>query len=395
MRRPLCVGRATSTIPTLFLCLWKLWTKNYIYFTKGIGKALLLIMNGNPLLRIFTLLAFCAFAAVSCWATAESLHLLLPSFPTFMCWVVSIGFFFIASYGTKMIVDSLNQKIYLENRGIRLIGGVIILLVFWLACSMPTNTHTFFFRSLINDKVSKDISTTEGYLVQIRDNVTTQSLIQQKQSQLENDVNVKLGELKAEIMNDANPGFGSNAKRILKEFADIFGVAKIDPLSYRGTTKQDRERLCDEYRQKMYILMETKKDNIKNQLTPSNNNHQIQADKDYKNLELVKKYVEEGTLSLTDANDINTICGKLDDGYATIRTYNQFVQFKNDAEKVSYTASNSVTKVKQLISVFDVWREYIKGEYAGHGFFFWVIISILVDVAAFIFFDIAFKKRED
>lgn len=246
-------------------------------------------MNGNPLLRIFTLLAFCAFAAVSCWATAESLHLLLPSFPTFMCWVVSIGFFFIASYGTKMIVDSLNQKIYLENRGIRLIGGVIILLVFWLACSMPTNTHTFFFRSLINDKVSKDISTTEGYLVQIRDNVTTQSLIQQKQSQLENDVNVKLGELKAEIMNDANPGFGSNAKRILKEFADIFGVAKIDPLSYRGTTKQDRERLCDEYRQKMYILMETKKDNIKNQLTPSNNNHQIQADKDYKNLELVKK----------------------------------------------------------------------------------------------------------
>lgn len=100
-------------------------------------------MNENKFLKVFCLLAFLAFAAVSCWATAESLHLLLPSWPLAMCWVVTIGFFFIASWGTKMIVDSLNQKIYLEKRGLRLLGGIFILLVFWLACSMPTNTHTF------------------------------------------------------------------------------------------------------------------------------------------------------------------------------------------------------------------------------------------------------------
>lgn len=239
-------------------------------------------MNENKFLKVFCLLAFLAFAAVSCWATAESLHLLLPSWPLAMCWVVTIGFFFIASWGTKMIVDSLNQKIYLEKRGLRLLGGIFILLVFWLACSMPTNTHTFFYRSVINDKVTNDIATTEGYLMQIRDNATTEARIKIRLAELEKKVDLKLGELKAEIENDANPGFGPKAKNILRDFAEIFGVAKIEPLTFKGTSIQDRQKLYDAYRKKMYISMDAKKLNIIKEMTPANNNHQKQADKTIK-----------------------------------------------------------------------------------------------------------------
>lgn len=352
-------------------------------------------MNENKFLKVFCLLAFLSFAAVSCWATAESLHLLLSSWPLAMCWIVTIGFFFIASWGTKMIVDSLNQKIYLEKRGLRLLGGIIILLIFWLACSMPTNTHTFFYRSVIHDKVTNDIATTEGYLIQIRDNVTTETKIKIRLAELEKKVDVKLGELKAEIENDANPGFGPKAKSILRDFAEILGVAKIEPLTFKGTSIQDRQKLYDAYRQKMYILMETRKLSIIKEMTPANNNHQKQADKDYKNLELVKKYIENGTLDLNNADDIKSICDRLNESYATIRTYKQFVDFKDETDQIAYTAPNAVTKVKRMISVFSVWEDFLAGKYEGHGFFFWVLISILVDVAAFIFFDIAFKKRED
>lgn len=352
-------------------------------------------MNENKFLKVFCLLAFLAFAAVSCWATAESLHLLLPSWPLAMCWVITVGFFFIASWGTKMIVDSLNQKIYLEKRGLRLLGGIFILLIFWLACSMPTNTHTFFYRSAINDKVTNDITTTEGYLVQIRDNVTTEARIKIRLAELEKKVDLKLGELKAEIENDANPGFGPKAKNILRDFAEIFGVAKIEPLTFKGTSIQDRQKLYDAYRKKMYISMDAKKLNIIKEMTPANNNHQKQADKNYKNLELVKKYIEDGTLDLNDAEDIKSVCDKLNEGYATIRTYKQFVDFKDETDQAAYTAPNAVTKVKRMLSVFNVWEDFLTGKYEGHGFFFWVLISILVDVAAFIFFDIAFKKRED
>lgn len=355
----------------------------------------MIIMNENKFLKVFCLLAFLAFAAVSCWATAESLHLLLPSWPLAMCWVITVGFFFIASWGTKMIVDSLNQKIYLEKRGLRLLGGIFILLIFWLACSMPTNTHTFFYRSAINDKVTNDITTTEGYLVQIRDNATTEARIKIRLAELEKKVDLKLGELKAEIENDANPGFGPKAKNILRDFAEIFGVAKIEPLTFKGTSIQDRQKLYDAYRKKMYISMDAKKLNIIKEMTPANNNHQKQADKNYKNLELVKKYIEDGTLDLNDAEDIKSVCDKLNEGYATIRTYKQFVDFKDETDQAAYTAPNAVTKVKRMLSVFNVWEDFLTGKYEGHGFFFWVLISILVDVAAFIFFDIAFKKRED
>lgn len=351
-------------------------------------------MNENKFLKVFCVIAFLAFAAVSCWATAESLHLLLPSWPLAMCWIVTIGFFFIASWGTKLIVDSLNQKIYLEKRGLRLLGGLLILLVFWIICSLPTNTHTFFYRSVINDKVTSDIATTEGYLAQIRDNATTETRIKIRLAELEKKIDVKLGELKAEIENDANPGFGPKAKAILRDFAEILGVAKIEPLTFKGTSIQDRQKLYDAYRQKMYILMDARKLNIVKEMTPANNNHQKQADKDFKNLELVKKYIEDGTLDLNNAEDIKSICDKLNEGYATIRNYKQFVDFKDETDQLTYTSPNAVTKVKRMVSVFDVWKDFFAGQYAGHGFLFWVLISVLVDVAAFIFFDIAFKKRE-
>lgn len=141
--------------------------------------------------------------------------------------------------------------------------------------------------------------------------------------------------------------------------------------------------------------METRKLSIIKEMTPANNNHQKQADKDYKNLELVKKYIENGTLDLNNADDIKSICDRLNESYATIRTYKQFVDFKDETDQIAYTAPNAVTKVKRMISVFSVWEDFLAGKYEGHGFFFWVLISILVDVAAFIFFDIAFKKRED
>ena len=186
------------------------------------------------------MLAFVAFATVSCWATAESLHLLLSTWPPAMCWIVTIGFFIIASLGTKMIVDSLNQNIYLENRGMRLTGGIIIILIFWLICSMPTNTHTFFYRTVINDKVTTDISTTRGYLGQIKNNTNNKTQATIKVNELKNSVDVLLGELEAEIKNEANPGFGPKSKEILRKLAAQLGVDKIEPLTFKGTSKQDR-----------------------------------------------------------------------------------------------------------------------------------------------------------
>lgn len=352
-------------------------------------------MGKNNYLKIFTLLAFIAFGLVSCWATAESLHLLLPSWPLAFCWIVTIGFFFIASYGTKMIVDSFNQNIYIEKRGLRLIGGIVITICFWLICIMPTNTHTFFFRNVINDKVNSDITTTLNYLSEISSDKVPKTKIKQQQNNLQNLVNSKLTELDLEIQNEANPGYGPKAKNIFNDFAKLFNIANIQPLTFKGVypSKQEREILSKLYRNKIYALMQNRFIEIKNLLEPTNSNHKKLANTASANINLVKKYINNGQINLNDAKDIQTVCNQLNNGYSVIKAYPQFVNFISIEDKVLYTSNNPVSKVKRLTSVFDVWEDFLGGFYAGHGFTFWVIISILVDIAAFIFFDITFKNE--
>jgi len=259
---------------------------------------------------------------------------------------------------------------------------------------MPTNTHTFFYRNLIDEKVTNDIAATQGYLSQIKDNTVTDAKIQAKCAEIENQINSKLQSLEAEIKNPLNPGNGPETERVLGEIAQILGVAKINKLSGTGNSVDERKKLYDAYRQSILMQLDNKKMNIIKAMTPSNDNYRKTATKDWKNLELTKKYIDAGQLSLTDADDIKTVCNNLNQGYSTIKTYQQFVDFKNDGDKEAYTCTNPQTRVSRLLSVYDVWVDFIQGKQGGLAFFFWILISILVDVAAFIFFDIAFKKRD-
>lgn len=139
--------------------------------------------------------------------------------------------------------------------------------------------------------------------------------------------------------------------------------------------------------------MEAKKENIKLSLMPGNNEYRKVAENDYKNLNLVRKYIQDETLDVNEPKDIKTICDKLNKGYNTINTYKQYVIFQNKEEEYRYTADNPETRVRRLLNVFDVWNDFLHGEYPG-SFIFWIIVSILVDIAAFIFFDLAFKKTD-
>lgn len=352
-------------------------------------------MNQNNYWKLVWAAAFLFFAGFSCYATAESLNLLLSSWPSVLCWGVTIGFFIIASLGTKMIVDSLNQNIYLEKRGLRLVGGIAIVLVFWLLCSMPTNTHTFFYWTVINDKVNTDIATTRGYLGQIKTNSNNEKQAAIKVNELKNNVDVLLGELEAEIKNEANPGFGPKSKEILRKFASLLAVDKIEPLSNKGTSKQDREKLIDAYRTKIYILTENRANNIMAHVLSPNAENIREVKSVDENLALVKKYIDNKTINLDNPEDVDGVCEKLNTAYNVVKKNSDFVNFSSKSDEAIYTADTPLTKVKRMKSVFDVWEDYLAGNYAGQGFLFWTLISVLVDVAAFIFFNLAFGYNED
>lgn len=354
-------------------------------------------MEQNKFLKIFSLCAFVAFAAVSCWATAESLHMLLPDLPEVLCWIITIGFFVISSIGSKMIVDSLNQNIYMEKRGLNLVGGIVILLIFWLVCSMPTNTHTFFYRNCITDVTLGDLKNTEGYLVYIKDNTKVEETFRLQCADLETKVNTKLEDLRLEI-DGPDRGDGPKAERIRIELTELLKCAPITKIDGPTATQSQRNRIIQAYRDKVMAQLDVRKATIYLQLVDEKKIAQAKKDataeiKKVQNavygLEQMRQNGEQDDATINIANGI------LKSAYSTIKNYSDMVAFKSDADKEAYTADNQVTKTTRLLSVIDTWIDFVKGKFAGRGFIFWVVISILVDVAAFVFFDIAFKKSEN
>lgn len=348
-------------------------------------------------MRLAWIAGFLAFAGISCWATAESLHMLLSSWPLFMCWIVTVGFFIIASLGTKMIVDSLNTNVYVEKRPAHLWGGILIVLIFWLCFSFPTNTHTFFYRSAISDKVLTDISVTRGYLTQIMDNTDKKAQAKLKVEQMDSRVTQLLNDLTGEIWNYNNPGFGTESKRILGNLATELGVPEITPLSIKGTSKQDLQRLCDAYRSKITRLKDDRAKAIMADIQRPNKQNIQEAKVMNKNLAEMQQSIAEGKIDLTNSEDMtgpNGVCNMLNEAYNIIKKNRNFINFSNQNDENDYTAPEPVTKVRRMISVIDVWSDYLQGKYEGYGFITWILLSVLADVAAFIFFDLAFKKEQ-
>lgn len=351
-------------------------------------------MGNNKYMKIFSICLFLAFAAVSCWATAESLHLLLPTWPSVLCWIVTIGFFVIASIGSKMIVDSLNQNIYMEKRGLNLIGGLFLLLVFWLVCSMPTNTHTFFYRTCITDVALDDLKNTEGYLTDIRDNTFAEEKFRLQCADLEGKVNSKLEDLRLEI-EGPDHGDGPKAQSILVEISELLKCAQINKINGATATKQQRTQLVNAYRDKILQQVKVREAAIYLQMVDEKKAEQAKKDAmtDIKKVQnAVVGLNEMKNNGVQDDATINTANTILKGAYSTVKNYQDMVVFKSEADKDVYTAENQVTRTTRLLSVIDTWIDYVNGKF-GRGFIFWIIISILVDVAAFIFFDIAFKKN--
>lgn len=353
-------------------------------------------MGQNNFLKIFSICAFVAFAVVSCWATAESLHLLLPALPLVLSWIITIGFFVIASFGSKLIVDSLNQKIYTENRGLCLIGGIILLLVFWLICSMPTNTHTFFYRNCITDVTLDDLKNTEGYLNDIRDNTFAEEKFRLLRADLETKVNAKLEDLRLEI-DGPDRGDGPKAERIRIELTELLKCAPITKIDGPTATQTQRNRIIQAYREKVIAQLKVREAAIYLQIVDENKVAQAKKDAtaDIKKVQnAIVGLNEMRNNGVQDDATINTANGILKGAYSTVKNYSDMVVFKSEADKEAYTADNQVTKTTRLLSVIDTWSDFIGGKFDGRGFIFWIIISILVDVAAFVFFDIAFKKSD-
>lgn len=357
-------------------------------------------MNKNQFFLIFSLAAFLVLMGASCWATVESLHLLLPDWPVALFWAVTVIFFVVASLGTKMIVDSFNRKLFIDNRGWRLVGGFILLFFFWLCFSLPTNTHTFFYLSSIDDVLIRDLTETKSKLQELANEGQAGKIIAQEKADFENKIDATFAKFAAEINNPGNPGWADKAEAVIIELEGSLG--KIQRLRLRCPSFQCRQQLVSEMRKQIDALLDSK---LKTTYDMRLENINRGLDKEEINkligkIQAVQKKIDTGAGNHGEPTEETTTM--LSQAYTIITQYsdvliNEFErQYPDEIKKTieDKKAYAGVTKTEKMRSVIDVWKDYFRGQYAGRGFLYWIVLAALVDIAGFIFFDIAFARRD-
>lgn len=352
-------------------------------------------MNKNYL-KVFCAAAWFAFAVVSCWATVESLHLLLTAkdsnIPLLFVWIVTGGFFFIASWGSKMIVDSLNSHVYTENPTLKLVGGIVIMILFWLLMSVPTNTHTFFYKDTIKDVAIRDLEKTNDILRILETDEIATAKIEHDWAIYETEVWTIYNNMLNEVQNPNRPGIGDHVENFLKQIEAKLElkdqITRIPPKTnnlggwnevmnlYRSTIANLLEKKKMEYALRFIVITPEVKKKIQN---------------DRENIRRVLNDIHRMS-SINDKVMVNagTV---LSECYGLISSYSDGHLNLDDNEKKIY-AGKSESKTARMLSVWDIWMDFFNGNIARGKFVFWIIISILIDVAGFIFFDMAFKKEE-
>lgn len=339
------------------------------------------------------LIAFIVLAAISCWATEHSFHLLTP-WPQIFVWALTIAFFVLASYGTKMMVDGLNKDLLLENRRRTFWFGIVLVALFWLFMSMPTNTHTFFYNHKIGDVVQSDMLTTRSYLEQISQRTNVDSSYYQTEKKVDSLFAILQSEFRGE--GNSTPVGEGNGKYVNERLTQISDILKSEPhgtpvvfnsqrmnsrdyailQDYENQKNASLERIREMDHKVGYKEAKEAKDLIEN-IDTMMNTIKLQVQTSGRPTEAVVKQTE----------------GVLSNCYACIKNNEKYVDFKdNDADKKVYTAENPETRTKRMLSVIDVWIDFLGGKYPL-SFIFYVLLSVLVDLGAFLFFDLTFKKE--
>ena len=335
-------------------------------------------------------LLYLVLAGISCWATEQSLHLLLPAgWPEILVWGITIAFFVVASLGTALIVDSLSSPTFIDNRNLKLCGGIILVIFFWLIMSMPTNTHTFFYNDKIGSVITKDIETTNKYLTQIVDKGTSSSLVLDSAGvEIKDAVEEERGHIVRQFNGDEPPYKRGNGEKISQHIENVNKILKSNIKQNLNYNSAD-PTILNEYQ---IAIDNALADALK---THTISNESVQAaSKQRRRLSALNDSIQDHitTGSLSDA-EIRQCEKELKDGYNIIATNKVFIDFdKNSDDEIVYTKENVETRTKRMASVIDVFFvDFLSGKYPA-SFWYYVLLSILVDIAAFIFFDIFFSS---
>lgn len=348
-------------------------------------------MNDNKFLKILSIIAFLAFAAVSCWSTTESLSLTLEhaEIPKWVFWIAVVGLYVLTSICAKLVIDSFNQNRYMERRTVKFIIGLLGVLLLWIAFSMPTNSHTFFYKQMAKNTAVKELKHMDGELQKLSSENIFLETYNAEWNKYEADVLNALAGIKREINDFQNIGTGDKTEARIVDVEDLLGLktGTIARIKARNNTQKELNKVCEYYDKAVKEQLDIKKQQHEARVTQALEDFQEKM----KNVRPLRADIKATLEQLEDERyDKEAV---LKNARKVIgRSYAELETQYNDI----YTPNENIYRSDRLVKVTKVWGDYLRGRFkkTDYTLWYWILLSVIVDIAAFAFFNIAFKKEE-
>lgn len=355
-------------------------------------------MRTINLKRVVAIVAFLALAGFSCFWTAESLFIWQPSITLVGAWLIAIVFYIVASICFSFFLKSFDRDAWFKpglfsSRAGHLIWGFLGILLFWIMVSLPTNTHTLLYRASIKNVVTTDLNRTLGYLQELKDNNLEITKIDDQYKNKEEAVEALILRLLAEIDNPSQIGIGPRFETVLLELEAELGT-KIQRNADVGNSRTQWLATVNYYQTQAYSQLKVYRAEC---------DKEIERVKELMNSTVLNGLIDNCRIALNDVNQmqgvnndiIEAAVNDLRNAYAFIKANSQYISFK-DSDRERYTKEGAMPESQAMLSVPDVWKDFLTTDkYDGHGFIWWVFIALLVDLAAFIFFNMAISDKNN
>ncbi|MBQ5646614.1 MAG: hypothetical protein IIV07_06085 [Treponema sp.] len=331
-------------------------------------------MGNNNFLKLGAGVLWLAVSIGSCYLTVESFYLLLD-WSRWILWIFALAFFAISSAGMTFIYDSLNSSSDLSNdkRTPCFVTGILLVLVFWGIFSLPTNTHTLYLQQNAKEVVEKDLTEAERNLRQLADG----SFINEQWEEKAVKVGGLLNALEQEYKRPDRPGIGKRCKAII----DKIEIA-VDPTG-KWKLETDRNISANSYKVIEALTHEQMENEYQKFLAAHDLSRKGTAKKDIndclKRIRIIKRDI--GKDAINYAEMIKETSNVLESSYPLLAEYGKGNEF-----------NNKVSKTSQLKKVYEVFISWFQGDLKGQGFAIWFVISILIDLAGFLFATIAYRN---
>ena len=364
-----------------------------------------LMQNRSFLSFFLPFLAFVIFGAISCWATSESLFLSFlggAAIPKIVFWVVVVGFYVVTSLGTKWIIDSFNTQAYVSHRRLKLIGGLLIVIAFWLLVSLPTNAHTFLYKRSAKTVAQRELKWQETQLDVITDVDAYSAKLMADINQQETEINQLKTTLIGEIKHPDRLGFAEKAEMILQEIEGKMGlkIGSIPRTKMANTSEKEINRLTMHYSNAIDEQVSVYVDKLtKNVLTLIAN-----YEKSVKDAKDALKYNHAAYIALNADDEVQE--DVLREARKQINhDYNIIDGHKVEGAESSREKYINVEKgmpSNRLTNVVEVvYKDYLSGDLSKKydmpetkGMIYFILLSLMIDIAAFLFFNIAFRNNK-